>query len=63
MLRGCCPERRYFVIIPFNAEIVQLMMRRITPKTVPEIYPSFALLNPYISSAYQHRSNDNRNER
>ena len=37
MLRGCWPERRYFVIIPFNDEIVQLMIRRITPKKVPEI--------------------------
>ena len=37
VLRGCCPESRYFVMIPFKDEIVQLTMRRITPKNVPEI--------------------------
>ncbi len=35
VLIGSFPERRYFVMIPFRDETVQLMKRRTIPPTVP----------------------------
>ena len=34
-LTGSLPERRYFVMIPFRDETVQLTNRRTIPPTVP----------------------------